>query len=224
MSTLSRMKAFTAITAFRDNENGGFASTYSSPGWKRAQANRARAAAEASAHPDRGRGEAGRDRRSGAAKYEIGERVFHQKFGYGRIVAVEGNKLLVDFDKAGEKRVMDQLRREGVTRPQPRFDYPATGLSEWISRLLAGRLTLKQSRPADGFANFHDCSACTKGLLEENERQLRCYGCAMDGHGSLNCIAMRLMASARRIQAQDVPRRRLVNRLQRNAIRCLRSQ
>ncbi len=39
--------------------------------------------------------------------YGPGERVFHQKFGYGRIVAVEGNKLLIDFDKAGSKRVMD---------------------------------------------------------------------------------------------------------------------
>ncbi len=44
---------------------------------------------------------------SGSTAYGVGERVFHQKFGYGRIVAVEGNKLLVDFDKAGSKRVMD---------------------------------------------------------------------------------------------------------------------
>jgi DNA helicase-2/ATP-dependent DNA helicase PcrA len=36
----------------------------------------------------------------------IGDRVFHQKFGYGRIREVEGNKLLIGFDKAGEKRVM----------------------------------------------------------------------------------------------------------------------
>jgi DNA helicase-2/ATP-dependent DNA helicase PcrA len=39
--------------------------------------------------------------------FAVGERVFHQKFGYGRIVAMEGNKLLVDFEKAGSKRVMD---------------------------------------------------------------------------------------------------------------------
>ena len=38
-----------------------------------------------------------------------GDRVFHQKFGYGRIVTVEGNKLLVDFDKAGSKRVIDNF-------------------------------------------------------------------------------------------------------------------
>ena len=36
-----------------------------------------------------------------------GQRVFHQKFGYGDVRVVEGNKLLVDFEKAGEKRVID---------------------------------------------------------------------------------------------------------------------
>ena len=42
-----------------------------------------------------------------SSAFSAGERVFHQKFGYGRIVSVEGNKLLVDFEKAGSKRVMD---------------------------------------------------------------------------------------------------------------------
>ena len=37
------------------------------------------------------------------------DRVFHQKFGYGRVRYVEGNKLTVEFDKAGEKRVIDQF-------------------------------------------------------------------------------------------------------------------
>jgi DNA helicase-2/ATP-dependent DNA helicase PcrA len=36
-------------------------------------------------------------------------RVFHQKFGYGRILHVDGNKLTVDFDKAGEKKVVDSF-------------------------------------------------------------------------------------------------------------------
>ncbi len=45
----------------------------------------------------------------GPRHFEIGERVFHQKFGYGRIRAVEGNKLLVAFEKAGEKKVMDSF-------------------------------------------------------------------------------------------------------------------
>ena len=41
--------------------------------------------------------------------YAIGERVFHLKFGYGAIVAIEGNKLTVEFEKAGRKRVLDSF-------------------------------------------------------------------------------------------------------------------
>jgi len=36
-------------------------------------------------------------------------RVFHQKFGGGTIKAIEGNKLEVAFDHAGEKRVLDSF-------------------------------------------------------------------------------------------------------------------
>lgn len=39
----------------------------------------------------------------------VGERVFHEKFGYGVVEDVEGNKLLVAFDKAGTKRVVDRF-------------------------------------------------------------------------------------------------------------------
>ena len=97
---------------FRDNaEAGGFASTYDLPGWKRAQANRA--ASGGVAHPpaaDRGPGLHRADQRSAAPRvYARGDRVFHQKFGYGRVRSVEGNKLTVDFDKAGEKKVIDQF-------------------------------------------------------------------------------------------------------------------
>lgn len=37
---------------------------------------------------------------------EIGQRVFHQKFGYGRICELDGDKLEIDFEKAGIKKVM----------------------------------------------------------------------------------------------------------------------
>ena len=39
----------------------------------------------------------------------VGQRVFHQKFGYGRIIAVDGNKLDIDFEKAGPKKVLDSF-------------------------------------------------------------------------------------------------------------------
>jgi PcrA/UvrD tudor domain len=41
--------------------------------------------------------------------FAIGDRVFHQKFGNGNVVAVDGNKLTIAFDKAGEKRVVDSF-------------------------------------------------------------------------------------------------------------------
>ncbi len=80
------------------------------PGWKRAQANwtspgavrnRARGApreidgtlvAASTAMPN--------------AAFPVGQRVFHQKFGYGTVSAIEGNKLTVEFEKAGEKKVV----------------------------------------------------------------------------------------------------------------------
>ena len=39
----------------------------------------------------------------------IGNRVFHQKFGYGRVTKIDGNKLTIAFDKAGEKKVVDSF-------------------------------------------------------------------------------------------------------------------
>ncbi len=41
--------------------------------------------------------------------FAIGDRVFHQKFGNGNITAIDGNKLTIQFDKAGEKRVVDSF-------------------------------------------------------------------------------------------------------------------
>jgi DNA helicase-2/ATP-dependent DNA helicase PcrA len=35
--------------------------------------------------------------------------VFHLKFGNGNVVLVDGNKLTIDFDKAGQKRVLDSF-------------------------------------------------------------------------------------------------------------------
>ncbi|MDA0997075.1 MAG: DNA helicase II, partial [Proteobacteria bacterium] len=71
------------------------------------------ALAESMADNRRRRMVEGRGSRSWAAKsqqpsktFQPGERVFHQKFGYGRIAAADGDKLEIDFEKAGAKRVM----------------------------------------------------------------------------------------------------------------------
>ncbi|GGA57161.1 ATP-dependent helicase [Sphingomonas psychrolutea] len=46
---------------------------------------------------------------AGRADVSVGMRVFHQKFGYGAIAEIEGNKLEIDFETAGRKRVMDSF-------------------------------------------------------------------------------------------------------------------
>ena len=94
----------------RWDETPSFGSGYDSPGWRRAQAKDYRGS-----HPARqtviegeGRLIATSDTAHSSA-YARGDRVFHQKFGYGAVKGVEGNKLTVAFDKAGEKKVLDSF-------------------------------------------------------------------------------------------------------------------
>jgi DNA helicase-2/ATP-dependent DNA helicase PcrA len=117
-----------------------FGSSYSTPGWQRAQANRAR-----NQNGGRGGGQAGggfnesqspfsssRNDAGGSwsrtkrapmtiegelvakstgttSEFSLDDRVFHQKFGYGQVVKVDGNKLTIAFEKAGEKKVVDSF-------------------------------------------------------------------------------------------------------------------
>ncbi len=46
---------------------------------------------------------------SPANPINVGTRVFHQKFGYGTVHSVEGDKLEIEFEKAGFKKVMDSF-------------------------------------------------------------------------------------------------------------------
>ncbi|MCD8496976.1 MAG: UvrD-helicase domain-containing protein [Alphaproteobacteria bacterium] len=41
--------------------------------------------------------------------FERGERIFHEKFGYGKIIHIDGHKLDIAFEKSGTKRVMDSF-------------------------------------------------------------------------------------------------------------------
>ncbi|MDA5633899.1 MULTISPECIES: ATP-dependent helicase [Rhizobium/Agrobacterium group] len=102
-----------------------FANNYSTPGWKRAQANKSDATRDnwgtRSGHAVEriGYGESGPRTRTidgelvaksvadTPSKFVVGDRVFHLKFGNGNISAIEGNKLTIDFDRAGQKRVLD---------------------------------------------------------------------------------------------------------------------
>ena len=128
--------------ASRFDQMESFGSTYSTPGWQRAQARGRRGGFEDSdTHDDvdlggaqgparRGSGEgvSGREshrqrprapltiegelvaKSTGAVSpFKIGDRIFHIKFGNGDVVGVDGNKLTIAFDKAGEKRVVDSF-------------------------------------------------------------------------------------------------------------------
>jgi DNA helicase-2/ATP-dependent DNA helicase PcrA len=85
---------------------------YETPGWQRAQRNRPPGSTPSS---PRAREPITIDGTLVAAStvegagLSVGMRVFHQKFGYGRVVQVDGNKLTVDFDKAGQKKVVDSF-------------------------------------------------------------------------------------------------------------------
>ncbi|WP_233222211.1 ATP-dependent helicase [Sphingomonas deserti] len=45
----------------------------------------------------------------GRTDISLGQRVFHSKFGYGKVAEIEGNKLEIDFEHAGRKRVLDSF-------------------------------------------------------------------------------------------------------------------
>ncbi len=85
---------------------------YETPGWQRAQRNRPPGS---TSNSPRAREPITIDGTLVAAStvegvgLKVGARVFHQKFGYGRVAQVDGNKLTVDFDKAGQKKVVDSF-------------------------------------------------------------------------------------------------------------------
>ena len=123
-----------------------FGSSYATPGWQRAQANRnrgqggrgqARGGFEENQSPfSDARGDApgsrgdtfsgggfSRNKRGPmviegelvakstgtVSEFSLDDRVFHQKFGYGNVVKIDGNKLTIAFEKAGEKKVVDSF-------------------------------------------------------------------------------------------------------------------
>ncbi len=84
-----------------------FANSYATPGWQRAKSRTAQGH-DFSRTPQLIEGQLVASEVEGGG-FAAGERVFHQKFGYGRITRVDGNKLTIAFEKAGEKRVIDSF-------------------------------------------------------------------------------------------------------------------
>ncbi|WP_299742242.1 UvrD-helicase domain-containing protein [uncultured Tateyamaria sp.] len=80
------------------------ANVYNSPGWKRLQA---RAGERPMSQPKESRNTV--IDLNAVSAFTMGERVFHQKFGYGVIIGIEGDKLEVEFEKAGTKKVVSRF-------------------------------------------------------------------------------------------------------------------
>jgi len=86
------------------------ADVYNSPGWKRLQERSAK----------RGLGQPSEQRNmtidmNVISSFSLGDRVFHQKFGYGEVMNIEGEKLDIEFDKAGSKKVVAQYIQSATT-------------------------------------------------------------------------------------------------------------
>ncbi|MEH2622088.1 DNA helicase-2/ATP-dependent DNA helicase PcrA [Bradyrhizobium sp. AZCC 1719] len=109
-----------------------FGSSYTTPGWQRAQANRNRSQGGRSGQARGGfeenqssfsssgfsrnkrgpiviEGELVAKSTGTVSEFSLDDRVFHQKFGYGHVVKIDGNKLTIAFEKAGEKKVVDSF-------------------------------------------------------------------------------------------------------------------
>ncbi len=79
---------------------------YDNPGWRRARAASTRPSPAAPMIEGRARDVS---ISAGGAKFAVGTRVFHDKFGYGRVILAEGQKLTVDFEHSGAKKVVDSF-------------------------------------------------------------------------------------------------------------------
>ncbi|QEE35161.1 AAA family ATPase [Octadecabacter sp. SW4] len=80
------------------HDRAASANVYNSPGWKRLQE---RSQTRSQPAP---RGVT--IDLDAVASFTVGDRVFHQKFGYGEIIAIDTDKLEVEFDRAGTKKVV----------------------------------------------------------------------------------------------------------------------
>ncbi|WP_411890797.1 ATP-dependent helicase [Yoonia sp. SDW83-1] len=77
------------------------ANVYNSPGWRRLQA---RSGQRGMSMPSEARNMT--IDLDAVSAFTEGDRVFHQKFGYGEVMGIEGDKLVIEFDKAGSKHVV----------------------------------------------------------------------------------------------------------------------
>ena len=92
--------------AFGSNlhDKAASADVYNSPGWRRLQS---RSQARGISQPTEARNMT--IDATAVSAFTEGGRVFHQKFGYGEVMGIEGDKLVIEFDKAGSKHVVGRF-------------------------------------------------------------------------------------------------------------------
>ena len=92
--------------AFGSNlhDKAASADVYNSPGWRRLQS---RSQARGISQPTEARNMT--IDTTAVSAFTEGGRVFHQKFGYGEVMGIEGDKLVIEFDKAGSKHVVGRF-------------------------------------------------------------------------------------------------------------------
>ena len=73
---------------------------YNSPGWTRLTAN------TVETYKPLAKQRSGFSEPKESSIFSKEDRVFHQKFGYGVVQHIDGDKILVNFEKAGTKNVM----------------------------------------------------------------------------------------------------------------------
>ncbi|HTM78903.1 MAG TPA: 3'-5' exonuclease, partial [Devosia sp.] len=97
----------------RFNKADPFESVYETPGWQRARAQQGQRKGGGPLTIDGDLVARSVDLGGDHSAFNFGDRVFHLKFGYGAISGIEGNKLTIDFEKAGRKKVLDSFIKKG---------------------------------------------------------------------------------------------------------------
>ncbi|MDB5585403.1 MAG: helicase, UvrD/REP type [Devosia sp.] len=97
----------------RFNKADPFESVYETPGWQRARAQQGARKGGGPLTIDGDLVARSVDLGGDRSAFAFGDRVFHLKFGYGAISGIEGNKLTIDFEKAGRKKVLDSFIKKG---------------------------------------------------------------------------------------------------------------
>jgi DNA helicase II / ATP-dependent DNA helicase PcrA len=82
------------------------ADVYNSPGWRRMQE---RAGNRPVSQPREAKDMV--IDATAVSSFGMGDRAFHDKFGYGTVVGIEGDKLDIEFDKAGSKKIVARFVR-----------------------------------------------------------------------------------------------------------------